>query len=62
MSLLTNHLSSSMRQKYGRGCEGGCRSGKGVWGMIEDSELAKSIRLNEGKKVCVVLSDAICST
>ena len=25
--------------------------GKGVWGMIEDSELAKSIRLDEEKKV-----------
>jgi hypothetical protein len=25
--------------------------GKGVWNMIEESELAKSIRLDEGKKV-----------
>jgi protein phosphatase 1 regulatory subunit 37 len=24
---------------------------KGVWGMIEESELAKSIRLDQGKKV-----------
>ena len=24
--------------------------GKGVWGMIEDSSLARSIRLNEGKQ------------
>jgi protein phosphatase 1 regulatory subunit 37 len=26
--------------------------GKGLWGMIEESELAKSIRLDEEKKVC----------
>ena len=32
--------------------------GKGVWGMIEDSELAKSIRLGEEKKVSALL---LCS-
>lgn len=29
--------------------------GKGVWGMIEESELAKSIRLDEEKKVRFIL-------
>lgn len=28
--------------------------GKGVWGMIEESELAKTIRKGEGKTVCSV--------
>lgn len=27
--------------------------GKGVWGMIEESELAKTIREGEGKKVSI---------
>ena len=27
--------------------------GKGVWGLIEDSTLAKRFRRDEGKKVCV---------
>ena len=31
--------------------EGGRRGGKGVWGMIEESKLAQSIRLDEEKKV-----------
>ena len=31
--------------------ESGRGQGKGVWGMIEESELAKTIRLNEEKKV-----------
>lgn len=26
---------------------------RGLWGMIEESELAKSIRLDQEKKVCV---------
>ena len=44
--------------------EGGRRGGKGVWGMIEDSELAKSIRLGEEKKVGSHLAhcDNLCST
>ena len=33
------------------------RGRKGIWGMIEESELAKSIRLKEGAKVhCFVFS------
>lgn len=31
--------------------ESGRGQGKGVWGMIEESELAKTIRLNEEKKI-----------
>ncbi|KAJ7177065.1 hypothetical protein C8R46DRAFT_1246346, partial [Mycena filopes] len=33
-----------------RGKAGGRGHGKGVWGMIEESELAKSVRLDEEKK------------
>lgn len=36
--------------------EGGRRSGKGVWGMIEESELAKSMRFDEEKKVNLNIS------
>ena len=32
---------------------------KGVWGMIEESELARSIRKGEEKKVCFILSVSI---
>ena len=34
-----------------KGGESGRKSGKGVWGMIEDSKLAKTIRQDEEKKV-----------
>lgn len=34
--------------------ESGRGLGKGVWGMIEESELAKSIRLGEEKEVCIL--------
>lgn len=34
-----------------RSTENGKGHGKALWGMIEDSELAKSIRLDEEKKV-----------
>ncbi|KAJ6481179.1 hypothetical protein DFH09DRAFT_1464733, partial [Mycena vulgaris] len=37
-------------ERRGRGLGGGRGLGKGVWGMIEESELAKSIRLDEEKK------------
>jgi protein phosphatase 1 regulatory subunit 37 len=40
--------------------EGGRRSGKGVWGMIEESKLAKSIRLDEEKKVSSTSSTSLC--
>ena len=53
--------------KGGAAAEGGQRataSGigtgtKGLWGMIEESELAKSIRLDQGKKVRVRLFKVI---
>ena len=32
---------------------GGRGHAKGVWGMIDESELAKRIRQDEAKKVCV---------
>lgn len=41
---------TSLRGGSGRGL------GKGVWGMIEESELAKSIRKGEEKKVCLSFS------
>lgn len=31
--------------------------GKGVWGMIEESSLARSIRLNDGKQVSTPLTN-----
>lgn len=38
--------------------------GKGVWGMIEESSLARSIRLNDGKQVkhLFFLSLSTCKT
>jgi hypothetical protein len=35
--------------------DSGRRSGKGVWGMIEESKLAKLMRLDEEKKVSLRL-------
>jgi protein phosphatase 1 regulatory subunit 37 len=41
----------------GAGTAGSGRGlGKGVWNMIEESELAKSIRLNEENKVIFLFS------
>lgn len=33
---------------------GGRKVGRGVWGMIEESELAKTIRLDEEKKASYI--------
>lgn len=42
-------------ERISKGAEASGRGlGKGVWGMIEESELAKSIRKDEEKKVRVV--------
>lgn len=46
----TTPMSAAMKI-VGGGGGGGGRQKKGVWGLIEDSELAKSIRKDEQKKV-----------
>jgi len=43
-----------------RGGESGRKAGKGVWGMIEESKLAKSIRLDEEKKVRFYVFCLLC--
>jgi len=43
-----------------RGGESGRKAGKGVWDMIEDSKLAKSIRLDEEKKVRFYIFCLLC--
>ncbi|KAJ7123492.1 hypothetical protein C8R44DRAFT_620615 [Mycena epipterygia] len=46
----------------GGGGDSGRGLGKGVWGMIEESELAKSIRFNEEKKIenDIVVRGRVC--
>ena len=43
---LSSKVSESSSVQSGRGLR------KGVWGMIEESELARSIRKGEEKRVC----------
>jgi hypothetical protein len=47
---LSSKISEGSSVQSGRGLR------KGVWGMIEESELAKSIRKGEEKRVCIQMS------
>lgn len=52
-SCVRNTEEAERASKEGSSISSGRGQGKGVWGMIEESELAKSIRLGEEKKVSV---------
>ncbi|KAL1716168.1 hypothetical protein EV715DRAFT_255322 [Schizophyllum commune] len=47
----TEEAEKSAQASTSATAESGRGQGKGVWGMIEESELAKTIRLNEEKKI-----------
>lgn len=49
-------MARAASQDSGQGGGSGRGLGKGVWNMIEESELAKSIRLDEEKRVCCLSS------
>ena len=53
-SCVRNTEEAERISKDGSGVVSGRGLRKGVWGMIEESELAKSIRKGEEKRVCFI--------